>query len=215
GGSHLIWKFARPHKRVLLVTGLAVVVLGAGFMTAQDKKDKGSDREADKQAIDKLIKQSIEAYNKRDAAAIAAHWTAEGEYIRNDGEPIRGRAEIQKGYAEFFKTVKGKPRLEIQTEGLRFTSADTAVSEVILRLKNEEGEVTASSWRNTLLVREGGEWKVSIVQEWDRDNGLDVSLNELEWLVGTWQVATKDREVTTVYEWDEKKAFIRGRYTIK
>jgi uncharacterized protein (TIGR02246 family) len=203
------------QKRILLVTGLAVVVLGAGFMTAQDKKDQGPNREADKQAIDKLIKQSIQAFDNRDAAAITANWTTEGEYIRNDGEPIRGRAEIEKGYAEFFRTLKGKPRLEIQTENLRFTSAVTAVSEVILRLKNEEGEVIASSWRNTLLVREGGKWKVSIVQEWDRDAGRDVSLKELEWLIGTWQVATKDREVTTVYEWDENKAFIRGKYTIK
>ena len=73
----------------------------------------------------------------------------------------------------------------------------------------------ASSWRNTLLVREGGQWKVAIVQEWDRDNGLDVSLKDLEWLIGTWHVATKDREVTTTYEWDENKAFIRGKYTVK
>ena len=184
-------------------------------MTAQDKTAKGPDREADKAAIDKLIKEIIQAFNNRDAAAIAANWTAEGEYIRNDGEPIRGRAEIQKGYAEFFKTLKGKPKLEIQTDGLRFPSADTAVSEVTLRLKNEEGELIASSWRNTLLVREGGQWKVAIVQEWDRDKGLDVSLKELEWLIGTWHVATKDREVTTTYEWDENKAFIRGKYTVK
>jgi uncharacterized protein (TIGR02246 family) len=203
------------RNSILLVTGLALVFLGVGFMAAQDKPAKGPDREADKRAIDEIIKQNIQAFNNRDAAAVAANWTAEGEYIRNDGEPIRGRAEIQKGYAEYFKTLKGKPRLEIQTEGLRFTSADTAVSEVILRLKNEEGEVTASSWRNTLLVREGDRWKVTIVQEWDRDNGLDVSLKELEWLIGTWHVATKGREVTTVYEWDENKAFIRGKYTIK
>ena len=72
-----------------------------------------------------------------------------------------------------------------------------------------------SSWRNTLLVREGGQWKVAIVQEWDRDNGLDDSLKDLEWLIGTWHVATKDREVTTTYEWDENKTFIRGKYTVK
>jgi uncharacterized protein (TIGR02246 family) len=203
------------RRSILLVTGLVVAVLGVGFMAAQDKKDKGPDREADKQAIDKLIKENIQAFNKRDAAAIAANYTPEGEYIRNDGEPIRGRDEIQKGYAEFFKTLKGKPKLEVQVDGLRFPSADTAVSEVTLRLKNEEGEEVASSWRNTLLVREGGQWKVAIVQEWDRDDGLDVSLNEIEWLIGTWQVATKDREVTTTYEWDENKVFIRGKYTVK
>src|SRR5262249_44555251 len=200
---------------ILLVAGLALLILGVGIMTAQDKKDKGPDRAADKQAIDKLVKENIQAFNNRDAAAIAANWTAEGEYIRNDGEPIHGRAEIQKGYAEFFKTLKGKPTVEVQTDGLRFTSADTAVSEVTLRLKNEQGDVIASSWRNTLLVREDGQWKVALVQEWDRDNSLDDSLKDLEWLIGTWRMDTKDREVTTTYEWDENKAFIRGKYTVK
>jgi hypothetical protein len=89
------------------------------------------------------------------------------------------------------------------------------VVEVTLRLKNEEGEEIASSWRNSFLVREGGQWKVAMVQEWDRDEALDVGLTELEWLIGTWHVATKDREVTTVYEWDENKVFIRGKYTVK
>lgn len=204
------------RKSTLLVAALALVILGAGIMSGQDtKKDKGPEREADKKAIDKIIKDNIQAFNNRDAAAVAANWSAEGEYIRNDGEPVRGRAEIEKGYAEFFKTLKGKPKLEVQADGLRFTSADTAVSEVTLRLKNEEGEALGSSWRNTLLVREGGQWKVAIVQEWDRDEGLDVSLKELDWLIGTWHVASKDREVTTAYEWGEDKVSIRGKYTVK
>jgi uncharacterized protein (TIGR02246 family) len=200
------------RKSILLVTGLVLVVLGVGFTTAQDRTAKDPKREADKLAIGKVTKDIIQAYNNRDAAAIAAHWTAEGEFIRNDGEPVQGRAEIQKGYAEFFKTLKGKPTLEVQSGGLRFPSADTAITDVTLRLKNDEGEVVASSWRNTLLVREDGQWKVAIVREWDRDVGLDVNLKELEWLIGTWHAATKDRQVTTIYQWDEDKAFIRWAF---
>jgi uncharacterized protein (TIGR02246 family) len=203
------------RKGVLLAAGLALAALGVGFMAAQEKPPAGPDREADKKAIAKLVEENTRAFNARDAAAIAANWTAEGEYIRNDGEPIRGRAEIEKGYAAYFKTLKGKSTIEVQLDGLRFTSADSAVSEVTLRLKDEAGEVIASSWRNTLAVREAGGWKVAIVQEWDRDEGLDVTLNELAWLVGTWHVAANDREVTTTYEWDETKAFIRGKYTVK
>lgn len=199
---------------VVLVTAGALV-LGVGFMIAQDKPINGPDRDADRAAIDKLIKNNIQAFNSRDAAAIAAQWTADGEYIRNDGGPIHGRTEIQKGYAEFFKTLKGKPTVEVQTDKLRFPSMDTAVSEVTLRLKNEQGDVIASSWRNTLLVRENGAWKVAMVQEWDRDNSMDDSLKDLEWLIGTWRMDTKDREVTTTYEWDENKTFIRGKYSIK
>jgi uncharacterized protein (TIGR02246 family) len=203
------------QKCIAIVAALTLGLLGVSFLTAQGTTTKSPSREADKAAIDKLIKESTQAFNNRDAAAIAANWTAEGEYIRNDGEPIRGRAEVQKGYAEFFKTIKGKPTVEVQTDNLRFPSADTAVSEVTLRLKNEKGEVIGSSWRNTLLARENGEWKVALVQEWDRDNSLDDSLKDLEWLVGTWHMDTKDRDVTTTYEWDDNKAFIRGKYAVK
>src|SRR5262245_43406 len=205
------------QKRIVLVTvfALILVFLGISFMTAQDKTDKAPDREADKLAIDKLIKENIKRFNDRDAAAIAANWTANGEYIRNDGTPVRGRAEIQKGYADFFKTLKGKPTLEVQADDIRFPSAVTAVSEVTLRLKNEAGDLISSSWRNTFLAKEDGQWKVAMVQEWDRDNSLDDSLKDLEWLIGTWQMSTKDREVTTTYEWDETKTFIHGKYSMR
>src|SRR5947207_2699734 len=100
------------RKSILLFAGLALLVIGVGFMTAQDKTAKDPKREADKLAIDKLTKEMIQAFEKRDAAAIAAHYTAGAEFIRNDGEAIRGRAEIQKAYADYFKTLTGKPKLE-------------------------------------------------------------------------------------------------------
>ena len=203
------------RQRTFMLTGFAMLLLSVGFMTAQDKPAKDAKREADKLAIDKLTKTAIQAFAKRDAAAIAGQWTAGGEFIANDGVPIRGRAEIKKAYAEYFKTLKGKPKLEIHSDGIRFPSADTAVAEVTLRLKNDEGELVASSWRTMLLVREGGQWKIAIVREWDRDVGQDVTLKELAWLIGTWQAANKNREVTSTYEWDENKVFIRGKFTVK
>jgi uncharacterized protein (TIGR02246 family) len=203
------------RQQVVTFTGFAVLILGVGIMSAQDKNAKDPKREADKLAIDKLTREMVQAFDKRDATALAANWTAEGEFIRNDGTPIRGRAAVEKAYAEYFKTLKGKPKLEVQSDDLYFPSADTAVAEVTLRLKNEEGEIIASSWRNTLAVKDAGQWKVAIVREWDRDVAEDTTLKELEWLVGTWQASTKEREVTTVYEWDENKVFIRGKYTVK
>jgi uncharacterized protein (TIGR02246 family) len=203
------------QKCIVTVTALTLVVLGVSYMAAQPKATKAPDREADKTAIDALIKANVQAFNNRDAAGIAANWTDEGEYIRNDGEPVRGRADVQKGYAEFFKTLQGKTTAEVQTDHLRFPSADSAVSEVTLRVKNDQGQVIATSWRNTLLVREDGRWKVALVHEWDRDPSVDDSLKDLEWLIGTWRMDTKDRDVTTTYEWDENKAFIRGKFTIK
>jgi len=194
---------------------LVLVVLMGGLTTAQDITAKDSKREPDRLAIEKLTKDAIQAFDKRDAAAIAANWTDEGEFVHNDGEPIRGRAEIEQGYVEFFKTLKGNPKLEVQSDVLRFPSADMAVTETTLRLKNDEGDIVASGRQNTVLVREGGQWKVAIVREWDRDIGLDVSLKDLDWLIGTGRATTEDREVTITYEWDENQAFLRGKFTVK
>jgi uncharacterized protein (TIGR02246 family) len=204
-----------PWKSLVLFTLPALVILGGGFTTAQDKTAKGPKREPDRLAIDKVTKDMLGAFEKRDAAALAANWIEEGEFIRNDGEPIRGRTRIRQGFVEFFKTLKGKPKLEIRAEALRFLFADTAVTEATLRLKNDDGDIVASGRQNTVLVREGGRWKVAIVREWDRDIDRDVSLKELEWLLGTWQAVTKDRRVTITYAWDENKAFLRGKFTVK
>jgi uncharacterized protein (TIGR02246 family) len=203
------------RKGILLLSMLALGFLGLGLMTAQDKSGNGPDQEADKQAINGLVRANVQAFTDRDAAAIAALWTPQGEYVRNNGDTIRGRTEIQKGYAELFKNMKGKPNLSVQTDSLTFPSADTALLKLTLRLKNEQGELIGSSWRDTTLVREGGQWKVAIVREWDRDNAFDDNLKDLEWLIGTWTMTANGRTVTTSYEWDENKMFIRGKFTVK
>jgi uncharacterized protein (TIGR02246 family) len=204
---------AAMRRRSPLSLSLLGLLALCGFTAARDKSVEDYKREADRLAIAQLTTDMVQAFDKRDAAALAANWAEEGEFIRNDGEPVRGRSGIQKGYAEFFKTLKGKPRLEIRTEALRFPSADMAVTEATLRLADDQGEIVASGRQDTVLIREGGRWKAAIVREWD--TGLDVSLTDLEWLIGTWQAIAKDREVTLAYEWDETKAFICGKFTVK
>jgi uncharacterized protein (TIGR02246 family) len=198
----------------VMFTTVALVVLVGAFAKAHDETAKATKREADRLAIEKLTQEMIKAFDRRDAAAIDVNWTQDGEFIRNDGEPVRGRTQIQNGYVEFFKTLNGKPKLEIQSDAVRFPSTDMAVSETTLRLKNES-EAVASGRQETVWVREAGHWKVAAVREWDRNIGLDVSLKELGWLIGAWHAAVDDRTATITYEWDENKAFIRGRFAIK
>jgi uncharacterized protein (TIGR02246 family) len=203
------------RKIIALLALLTIMVQGGRYTIAQDKTAENAERVTDRLAIEKLTNHMILAFDKRDAAAIAAMWTEEGEFIGTDNESIHGRAELQKGYDEFFTTLKGKSTLEIQLNGLRFPSVDMAVADVALQLTNDEGKILASTWQDIALVREGGQWKLARVREWERDIGVQVNLNELEWLIGTWQAATPDRKVTITYEWDENQAFIRGKFTVK
>jgi uncharacterized protein (TIGR02246 family) len=202
------------RKATCLLIGSAVVVLVISATTAQDKDKKDPKRDADIQAIRKAGQDYVKAFENGDAKALAGMWTAEGEFHAADGDIIRGRAAIEKGYAELF--ARKEPRkIELQASSIRFPSTDTAILEGTIRRKNAEGETVSSSSTHTLLVREGSQWKLALVHEWDRDVSHDDTLKDLEWLIGTWVAGGKEKEVVTTYEWDENKAFIRGKFTVK
>src|SRR4030095_11343638 len=155
---------------------LAVIVPCGGGASAQNEPTRDSKREHDRQAIVELAKDRVRAFGQRDAAAMAANWTEQGEYIQNGGQPIRGRGEIQKGYSEFFKTIQGEPKVDVQFDAVRFPSADVALIETTLRRRNEEGSVVASARQDAVLVREADRWKLADVHEWNRDVGPSLSL---------------------------------------
>ncbi|MBF8302940.1 MAG: hypothetical protein HW396_1221, partial [Candidatus Dadabacteria bacterium] len=48
----------------------------------------------------------------RDAGAVAAHWTENGEYFADDGTTYRGRMAIEKAYQELFGKKKTKTEAE-------------------------------------------------------------------------------------------------------
>ena len=202
-----------------VLSGFVVLVLGVGWMTAQDKTKPAPPavdpkRAADVEAIKKAGQEYMKVFEKGDAKALAAFWTEGGEFTAEDGSVLRGRAAIEKSYADLF-AKKEVRKVDMHIDALRFPSNDTAIVDATLRRRNAEGETVSSSWTHTLLVREGGQWRIAVVREWDRDVGHDVTLKDLDWAIGTWVAGTKEKEVTIVYEWDENKAFIRGKFTVK
>src|SRR5262245_38050548 len=68
---------------------------------AEGQASAPEDRKEDRAAIRKSLGDFVKAVEKADAKAVAACWTAEGEYIGDDGTVLRGRPAIQKAYTEF------------------------------------------------------------------------------------------------------------------
>jgi uncharacterized protein (TIGR02246 family) len=181
---------------------------------AADKEPpKAADkRDADREAIRQTSADFTKALEKGDAKALAFFWTEEGEYVAGDGTTLHGRAAVEESYAKFFKDNPNL-QLDVVPESLRFLSRDSAVEEGYAKLtKGKAGEPTSSRY-STLYVRENGKWLVAVLREWP-DEGI--ILRDLDWLIGTWAAKAPDGdEVRTAYEWDEDKAFIRMRLTIK
>jgi uncharacterized protein (TIGR02246 family) len=180
---------------------------------AEAAAQKGGDKDphaADRAALRKTMQSFIKAFESGDAKAVAGHWTDEGEYVADDGTVIRGRAAIEKAYAEMFGASKTS-NLDIDSESVRFLSRDTAVEEGHFTLRRGKEAPTASRY-SVLYVRDSGTWRMAIVREWP---GEGDSLRALGWLVGKWVAKRPDAEVHTTYEWWGNKAFLRVTFTVK
>jgi uncharacterized protein (TIGR02246 family) len=185
---------------------------GKGGKGKNDKKDKDG-QAADRAALAKAARSFADAFERGDAKALAAHFTDGGEFISDDGTTLRGRAAIEKDYAEQFAKRKkdAKVAVEIEVDGIRFPSRDTAIEEGHFRLREGKDAPTTSKY-SILHVREGGQWLMAVVREWPAQGA---SLRDLDWLIGTWSAQRDDTEVATTYEWWGGKNFIRVQFTIK
>jgi uncharacterized protein (TIGR02246 family) len=191
-------------KWALAVAGMAAVV--AGFVVAQDKPPP------DEAAIREASQAFARAFEKGDAPAFAALWTEQGEYRDEGAEPIRGRDALRKAYEGFF-AKRSDLKVESKTDAVRFLGKDTAVEEGMITVRTKDGPPAASRY-SALFVREGGQWLVALLKEWDDESAAGPGLDSLAWLVGSWESESADVQARTTYEWVESKKFLRARYTI-
>ncbi len=168
------------------------------------------ERPADRDAVKTTIDSFAAAFQKGDGKAVAAHWTAEGEYVGDDGATFRGRAALEKAYAEYF-TKNPDNAMEVEVDSVRFPSRDTAVVEGHFNLHKGEKKELVTSRCSFLYAREDGKWPIAMAREWPGDG---LSLRDLEWRIGTWEAKRDGTVVTTKYEWTANKSFIRCHFSI-
>lgn len=211
------------RTRILLLGGAAVVAVWFAFAgrnpgsagqaptgAAQPTAKAAEDRPGDRDGVKKALGAFAAAFGKGDAKVVGALFTAEGEYIGDDGTVIRGRAAIEKDYAEFF-AKNPENALAVEVETIRFPSRDNAVVEGHFKLHMGKKKELVVSRCSFLYAREDGKWLIAIAREWPGD-GLTV--RDLEWLIGTWEAKRDGTVVTTTYEWTKNKTFIRCHLSV-
>jgi uncharacterized protein (TIGR02246 family) len=199
--------------------GVLVAALAAGLVASKDEvlgqaqPRAAVDRE-ETQAVDNQARASDEAairrqseaftraFSRGDAEAIAGLCTAGCEYYdENNGEAFRGRAAIEKSFAELF-TQHPKAKASVDIHAIRFLGRDTAVETGVVRMQLPGPTLPTSSHYRVLHVREDGRWHVAMIEERGADED---KLEDLGWLVGTWILRGKDRETRMTFAWNENK----------
>jgi uncharacterized protein (TIGR02246 family) len=200
--------------RLLALTGVlgaACTIGGLAAWEAPGPNPPPPPADQDRDAIEKSARDFAAAFEKRDAKAIAALWTENGELDDDSGEVLRGRAAIESAYADFFK-AQPPGKIEVHIESIRFPSRDCAIEEGVLRQSRGSKDLPSSTRYSVFHVRDNGQWRIAVSREWGA--GQD-RLDDLDWLLGTW-IGTVDKEsITLKFERDDQQSCITSKTTRK
>ena len=149
-----------------------------------------------------------------DAAGLAAMWTADGEYIDEDGVSLKGRSAIQDRFNSVFKD-DGKPQVKLVAEDIKFVAPTVALVEGKVEHTGDSATLTESRYSAVMVRNESG-WQFTRVAE--RSVGVTASydyLRQMEWLIGEWTAQNNGVSVHMRAEWLPNKNFILCRYETK
>src|SRR5262249_43341808 len=149
------------------------------------------------------------AFAQGDAKTVASFWTENGEISDADGTWIRGRANIEPAFAEFFKS-NPHAKIEVLIESIRFPAENVGVEEGIMRQSVAGKHLPTTTEYVAVHCRDKDRWRIATSREWGAEQHR---LIELEWLLGNWTARVGDNEMTIDFAKDPKKPVINGEFT--
>jgi uncharacterized protein (TIGR02246 family) len=191
---------------------VACFVIGASALClAQD--GGAADMSPDEAAIRANIKAYLDAFKNEDAAAAVALWTDAGEYLAANGELIKGHAELQKAFQQFFDDNQGV-QIEVDDPTIQFPSPSVAVEEGVARIVKPDAEPETVNY-TAVHVKTADGWKLDDLRESAPPPPTpNERLQELTWLLGDWIDADEESAVETTCEFTKNGNFIRRSFRI-
>lgn len=140
----------------------AALALGFAFSPAIAQTSSTSDA-AVVAKIEQLIADYVQAYNRHDAAALAAFYASDGVFVSVTGTPIEGRDAIEKFWQTTFKRIgdvnQSVKVIEIHALG----DGAWGIGEYSAKLKGQVGPPEIKGHWSAVYVPEGGAWKVRML----------------------------------------------------
>jgi uncharacterized protein (TIGR02246 family) len=190
----------------VLRIGLALLVLIPCMVAVASEQDK--------QEIETTIKTYLEAFDKADAQALAAHWVENGDYVDASGHRLQGRDAIRQEYQKFFDKVKS-PSLEITITSIYFANDDLVIEDGIREVTLAPNTLPNRIRYTAVHIKQEGKWLIQSVRDAVSFNPSNYdNLKYLEWAVGNW--IYQDESGMTIQNsclWGENRNFLIRNYT--
>jgi uncharacterized protein (TIGR02246 family) len=165
-------------------------------------------------ALQKAASDFVAAYNNKNAAALAALFTQEGEISDITGKDLTsGRSEIQARYEEVF--AGDSPSMAIEVDSVRLVAPGLAVEDGTFHLTPAgDGNAPPHSTKYTavLLRNDKGAWEIATTRDLGDATDAADQLADLEAVLkGEWTSRTSDGvQLDLAIGWDPTGKFLLG-----
>ena len=164
------------------------------------------------QAIIETIRTYVDAYNRRDAVAVADHWAENAMMLAVDTqEKIVGRDAIREDLARQFE-ADPKSQLEVNVTSIRLVTDTVAVEDGIATVLRD-GNAYQSTY-SVVHVKQKDGWKIDSVRETDVPEKSGPQLSQLSWLVGSWADSDEDATVESQVKWARNEKFLTMSFRV-
>lgn len=204
---------------------LVIVLLGANVAFPAEPKQKAGEatsaaattpmQAAEEKAIRETAEAFSAAFNKGDAKAVAALWTADCEYVDNAGRIFRGRDAIEREYATFF-AAHPKVKIETAVSSVKMFGNSAATEDGTSVVKSLDGAVLSRGSYTALHLKQGSKWLMASVREHGSPSLSErPAFADLEWLIGDWTCEKDSKALDFSFKWIADKKFIELSYSAR
>jgi ketosteroid isomerase-like protein len=158
----------------------------------------------------------VEAFNRRDVAAAAQHWSEKGEYtLAGVAKPIIGRKAIAEALKKLLSTDE-QFQLDLGQQRFRKVTDQVVLEEGLASLVSETHGTEYARYQ-VVHVKQNGTWYRDSIRETliGTVKNSPESERDLEALVGSWQHQSDAGTLTVNSVWKHNKRIIARDFEIK
>jgi uncharacterized protein (TIGR02246 family) len=199
-------------RRLILATlGLAMLGLAVRFAPwAWSDTPKNPEEEA----LQKRAEAFVATFNKGDAKALAAFFTADADVVDPEGHHINGRKAIEQAYHKFFAENKGA-KLYVQITSVRVPRPDLAVEDGLTEVVLPNGAPPSSARYTVVYVKNEGEWCLESVREAIAVPPTNAEhFQDLAFLAGDWEQDSAGGSSKASYSWAAQGNFLVNHFDL-
>ncbi|WP_367871080.1 SgcJ/EcaC family oxidoreductase [Luteolibacter sp. Populi] len=178
---------------------------------AAETTDEPAD--ADVESLGKSAAKFVEAFNKKDAAGVAALFLPTGEMITRDGDAVRGRDEIEARYKEIFEDDGDEvPQVALEASSLRMIAPGVAIEDGVLHFTTakESEPVKSIAYSATQVKQADGSWLIASTRDQLEVTPPSEHLKPLAGLAGDWCFEADDLRMELSMDLDDSGNFLLG-----